>query len=322
MSKQTKPAGYAYEKKSGKWVAYICVNKNRIWLGRYDTEEEAISARREAEQKYAQERIKHAKTTEKICLVCGRAFVATHHSAKYCSDDCAKVNQKQKKKTKPHKTPEPRACVVCGRDFVPASARQKRCDECSEKNLCNSVCANCGKHIVVPNSTNKHRFCSRECFAEWQRKRHTGQYLVHKKEMPDDRRAKLGELLRSQHDKAIEAWKNSPLGGDFETFISAKSWEIISPTGKTYSVRNLRKFIREHSELFPDGTPRQISSGFSRIARSMRDNPDGNYSCWGWKLKKPPVVPDDTREILERARKKREIKEAKKAALKGSEKNE
>lgn len=45
-------SGVTYKKSSGKWVARITVNYNRIFLGLYDTKEEAIQARKRAEQKY------------------------------------------------------------------------------------------------------------------------------------------------------------------------------------------------------------------------------------------------------------------------------
>ena len=40
------------QSKNGKWRAYIKINKKQIHLGRYDTKEEAIKARQEAEIKY------------------------------------------------------------------------------------------------------------------------------------------------------------------------------------------------------------------------------------------------------------------------------
>lgn len=38
--------------RTGKWGAYIKVNKKRIWLGTYNTVGEAIAARKAAEHKY------------------------------------------------------------------------------------------------------------------------------------------------------------------------------------------------------------------------------------------------------------------------------
>lgn len=38
--------------RTGKWGAYIKVNKKRIWLGTFNTVDEAIAARKAAEHKY------------------------------------------------------------------------------------------------------------------------------------------------------------------------------------------------------------------------------------------------------------------------------
>lgn len=38
--------------RTGKWGAYIKINKKRIWLGTFNTKDEAIAARKAAEHKY------------------------------------------------------------------------------------------------------------------------------------------------------------------------------------------------------------------------------------------------------------------------------
>jgi hypothetical protein len=45
-------SGVCYRKSSRKWVARITVNYKRVFLGCYDTKEEAIKARKKAELKY------------------------------------------------------------------------------------------------------------------------------------------------------------------------------------------------------------------------------------------------------------------------------
>lgn len=44
--------GVSFNKQAGKWVAYIMVDYKRIHLGRFDTFEEAVKIRKEAESKY------------------------------------------------------------------------------------------------------------------------------------------------------------------------------------------------------------------------------------------------------------------------------
>lgn len=47
-----KAKGVHLDKKNNRWMAYITINRKRKHLGYYDTEEEALIIRREAEQKY------------------------------------------------------------------------------------------------------------------------------------------------------------------------------------------------------------------------------------------------------------------------------
>ena len=47
--------GVFFEKTRSKWKAYITINKKTIQLGRFNTIEEAIQSRKEAEQKYFKE---------------------------------------------------------------------------------------------------------------------------------------------------------------------------------------------------------------------------------------------------------------------------
>ena len=51
-SYNTKAKGITWEKSRNKWVAQIFVNSRHLFLGRYDTEEDAKEARKQAEIKY------------------------------------------------------------------------------------------------------------------------------------------------------------------------------------------------------------------------------------------------------------------------------
>lgn len=44
--------GICWDKNRNKWCADICVQRKRVRLGRFDTLEEAVKARQEAEEKY------------------------------------------------------------------------------------------------------------------------------------------------------------------------------------------------------------------------------------------------------------------------------
>ena len=45
-------AGVGWHKSSNKWMAYIAINKKQIHLGLFSKKEDAIKARKEAEEKY------------------------------------------------------------------------------------------------------------------------------------------------------------------------------------------------------------------------------------------------------------------------------
>lgn len=44
--------GVGWDKRVGKWRAWININKRQIWLGYFELKEEAITARKEAKKKY------------------------------------------------------------------------------------------------------------------------------------------------------------------------------------------------------------------------------------------------------------------------------
>ena len=103
----------------------------------------------------------------KVCVCCGKTFVAAHGNAKYCSEEC-------RRKAKPPKLQrDPIECPVCGKVFIPRDIKQKCC--CKH---CGSIhydrlrstrkkaqphfgyCACCGKEI---DTRNGRKFCSRTC---------------------------------------------------------------------------------------------------------------------------------------------------------------
>jgi hypothetical protein len=45
-------SGVTYRKEKNQWIARITVNYKRIFLGYFETKEEAIKARKQAERKY------------------------------------------------------------------------------------------------------------------------------------------------------------------------------------------------------------------------------------------------------------------------------
>lgn len=58
---ETGITGVTIDKERGKYLARICVNKKQINLGRFDSLEEAATARREAEMRYISELVKEGE---------------------------------------------------------------------------------------------------------------------------------------------------------------------------------------------------------------------------------------------------------------------
>ncbi len=85
-------------------------------------------------------------------------------------------------------------------------------------------------------------------------------------------------------EKAHKALPDNPLTGRFETHVNAKEWVIQAPDGKIYKCRNLKNWLREHSDLL-DGTVNQAWDGLSKIKYSMQGKRKRNAIQWkGWRL--------------------------------------
>lgn len=77
-----------------------------------------------------------------VCNICGREFVKTSNSQKYCSDDCKARAKKLQDRHNSRRTyilnkiskPSITAtCEYCGREFIKTHGNQKYCSEiCSE----------------------------------------------------------------------------------------------------------------------------------------------------------------------------------------------
>ena len=152
-------------------------------------------------------------------------------------------------------------CIICGK----SNGRNKYC--CSHK--CYSlfrqhfrVCEVCGNPFPCPPS-NQVKTCGPECSA------------------------KMRAFLPSTHanvKKAIDAARISPLSGPFETNAVAKTWEIQSPDGEKYHVRNLALWAREHDELLPS-SPAQFCQGIRDIKRTyLGKKKRGSSQYKGWIL--------------------------------------
>lgn len=81
----------------------------------------------------------------------------------------------------------------------------------------------------------------------------------------------------------VAALKASPNTGRFETNLSAKNF-AISNGGKTWHIRNLANFVREHAALFDiDGSD---DHAVYRTAKALYDAAYRHYAWHGWRVAK------------------------------------
>ena len=63
---------------------------------------------------------------EKVCPVCGKAFLTMNRTRKYCCTDCTRHAQAEKKHGP---APEAKACAICGQVFMPRHDTDRFCSE-------------------------------------------------------------------------------------------------------------------------------------------------------------------------------------------------
>ncbi len=147
-------------------------------------------------------------------------------------------------------------------------------------------CLVCGKEFQASPSAKKVT-CSKECMKIRRKQVSQG------RKIPSTTIAALSSSAKQRGftenlKKGTPAAMASPKSGRFETNVSAKSWILISPSGKRYECRNLMCFIRKNSHLFcidgsNDDEVRRISAGFRTIKGNMTHNRRG-HSYHGWTL--------------------------------------
>lgn len=191
-------------------------------------------------------------------------------------------------------------CLLCGKEKEINAQDLKRGSVIScgcyqsykgKLNRNKKVCLMCGKEFESP-ASDKTVTCSDRCRKEYARIRKIG------KPLSDNTRKKIsnkskGRDLSKLQPIAVEAAKQSPNSGRFETNINSIDWHLISPEGKHYYFRSLNLWLREYGkELFgcdPDSREyNNVRSGLSGAKRAMLGK---NYPCCtykGWQ-----VIPTD-----------------------------
>lgn len=188
----------------------------------------------------------------------------------------------------------PRKCTICGQEYTPTAYNQTRCKTCVDARRMR--CKLCGA-IYTAEAYNRPGNRSRcpDCLAKLRGDINRAQA----RPQSDAARAKAHNAKsaagRINIHAAHEAQKSHPrtAKGSHE-HAHAKIWLLRSPDGQPFEVRNLRAFIVEHPDDFPN-IP-QARKQLYLIARSHRE-PDGNFrhqhSYHGWTMDAPPIIPED-----------------------------
>lgn len=103
--------------------------------------------------------------------------------------------------------------------------------------------------------------------------------------------------LERIHRECKEQWKASALKNPklqaTDQHIAAKMWKLVSPTGNVYEFRNLKKFVRDHENLFnpedvqwkeQSGTHQTWCKAFQALSRLRPScsKPLTEWNGWRW----------------------------------------
>lgn len=144
-------------------------------------------------------------------------------------------------------------------------------------------CTECGISFYAPPSSQK-LTCSKLCSSKRKSRTHTGK----KNEWNEASKIALSQKGQTENlMKGTVAARLSPIAGPFEENQEAKTWWLVSPKGDIFTVRNLKKFIRENHDLF-DGTIEQAHAGLRQVQLSLMGKTKRSVSQWkGWSLVRP-----------------------------------
>lgn len=167
-----------------------------------------------------------------------------------------------------------------------------------QKNI--KTCVECGAKFYSPPSA-KTVTCSLECRRRHAQKTHMGHEVLSETRQRISAAGKLRDMSELQKI-ALEAAKNSPNSGRFETNVNAIDWHLISPEGKHYYFHSLSHWLRQNvKELFgcePDSREyNNVRSGLTGAKRAMMGK---KYPCCtykGWRVQ-PTKDDNDGGEFL------------------------
>lgn len=191
-------------------------------------------------------------------------------------------------------TMDPKKCTVCGREYIPTAYNQSRCHDCVAARLMH--CKFCGAtYTASAHNRPGNRSRCPECLAKQR-----GQQNTHAAHVNGDKARAVASAARSKSAKknirkAIAALKTNPsTAANSHQHAHAKVWLLIDPHGTTVETQNIRAFVHERPDDFPN--EQAAIKAFYILSASLR-HPETvkrpQYSYHGWRLASEPLPPDD-----------------------------
>lgn len=205
-----------------------------------------------------------------------------------------------------------RTCEICGAEYKPTAYNQRRCPACvSARRM---KCETCGA-IYTARAYNRigNRSHCPDCLANVRGAINTHAAHVNSDDARKSAAEARGRAGQTNIRRAIAALSTSPsTSSNSHTHAHAKIWLLRDPHDNTVEVQNIRAFVREH----PDDFPNQAAAikAFYTISQTLQGRAHvrhPQFSCYGWTLVCPPLTPDDVRE----RREYRELKESRREQI-------
>jgi predicted nucleic acid-binding Zn ribbon protein len=150
-------------------------------------------------------------------------------------------------------------------------------------------CVVCSTPFAAPPSSKKIT-CSRACSAVRKRETHEGRPHT----WGPEARERLREKGKTPNlELGTPAARLSPISGPYETNREAKVWWVVHlPTGRRYRARNLRKWCRDHPELFAPDRWENAYAGLLQVQAWLIGRRADTVSRWkDWTLECEGVRP-------------------------------
>lgn len=208
---------------------------------------------------------------DKICVVCGGVYQAKPSSRNVTcgTPACTQTRQREARLGKPHPNAGARARH---------EARHRK------------ICVVCGQEFACPPS-DKTLTCSEGCSSERKKTTHTGLHYQWS-EAARERRRQSG--AQPDQAKGTAAALRSPIAGPFETHHTAKVWRLLNlDTREVYVAQNLRKWCRDHADLFAPDPWQNAAAGLRQVQRWLNQTAPHKVTRWkNWTLTQAAAKPD------------------------------